>query len=263
MTNNRGEDWTSTEPLLSNEHANITALEWISTNRLLIGADDSSVQLFELDVRTLKLKRLWEKTPNPHQGGVYQFSLDADGAWVGKSRLMRFRFDNGETDATIDFALGGRRMMAVCRHILVLGDRKKAGTILNWSPKEGAVYTPGPDLSTGEVGGVLPLESPKCLVLTEAGAGQVVDLNSGDVAPTLLQVDWRAPESDPNRPTREEFSSMMQLARKIPHERCDAIFAEANQKTDWTPKKRVEWVTDRLTQALSDQGGPKKIPPEK
>ncbi len=260
LTKDGGENWTPSGQLITKDGANISAFVWLSKTRLLVGGDDDSVQLFELDDHTLDLRRVWSKVPNPQQRGASNFAVDGDHAWGGKYALKRFRIDNGEVDGAIDFEVLGRRLTAIHQHVLVIGDGENAKTVLNWTPN-GAAYAPGPGIPAGEVRGILPLAAPECLMITDAGAGEVADLSSGKVTVAKLEVEWHEPKPDPGRPTKAEFDAMMELALKVPYEQRNAIFKEANEKKELTAKQNVGWVTERLKQALANSsgasGGPK------
>ena len=121
-------------------------------------------------------------------------------------------------------------------------------------------------IAAPRIAGVLPLESPLCLVITADGEGLHLDLDKCKLSPVALQVTPLPPPPplpvNPNLATQEQLGTMTKLAMRVPRADRFAIFEAANKRTDLTPRQEVELATKQLRQYIeTKKPGPVVDPP--
>jgi len=259
--------------LKGDQEENISALEWISVARLLIGGIKGSVRLWEHDGHGA-LRRMWSATVPE---GVPHFTLDGDYVWVGQRSLYRLKLADGVLDATIKPAVTIRGTAACHGSLLVwdaggvgrlrvhhgldgfktyeefLANEAKVGAhdapqIHVWTRDPTGQYVRRARLSAGRIASVLPLDSPLCLLIpAEGGCEMLLDLDKGMLSNAALEITpLPPPPLDPNLATTHEIKALLDLARQVPvHDRV-SIFDESRKKSDLTPRKRIYWLTEQL-----------------
>lgn len=278
LTTDGGVIWNSIPPVLWGEQEeDISTLCWVNLSRLLVGGTRGLVRLYEHNGHGV-LRQVWvAKVPEP----VRNLSVDGDYVWLGQESLYHLKLADGKLDATVKPGvpvLG----MAACHGSLLIWDTgntdgrprvhhgldgfktekeflaneakvaaKDSPHIHVWERDPKAGYRSRAKISATRIAGILPLESPMCLVvLADGGRGLLLDLDRAKLSNTSLQVTPLPPlPVDPNVATSDQIKAMLDLAARLPMHDRDAIFKESMNKrkeSHLTPRQLNEWLTEQF-----------------
>ena len=273
LTTDGGATWNPVSlPLVEKELERISTLVWTSPSRLLVGGTRGSAQLLERQSNGT-FRQVWSAAV---PGTIVRFALDGDYVWAESYSLNRLKLTDGHLDATFKPGVVVKGMVG-CHNALVMWDSGAVGATFHrgldgfksmkelldndakqatknspcihiWmrDPEKG--YVRRAKIPAGHLAGVLPLESPLCLVIpSEGGVAMLLDLDKFKLSNTALQViPLPPPPDDPNLPTLEQEKTMFALAARVPLRDRIGIFQDSMKQTDLTGRQKIDWLTEQF-----------------
>ena len=219
VTLDGGVSWHPSPPLFDDASERVGVIKWAGASRILVsGRVRGAVSLYDVgDGGSVHRKWLYANGDIQGNFGAAGLAVDEEHCWViGKAQFRRLRLADGVEDYSIP-RQNSERMAAALHGALLAWTPEWIQA--NWIKADGTVFRSR--RFPVAVAAVLPLDKPRCLVLSRGGEGLSLDAEAG----TLRHIDLRVSptsgiEEESPEARRDREARVRGHAARSPAARC-------------------------------------------